>query len=76
MFGHQWAVLWMPIFECVKCHRKVRAEYGVSYTGDERRNVEKSGWCCGKPMNELLWSVYLHLGTRHFWVCQDTGKFG
>ncbi|MFB3890194.1 MAG: hypothetical protein ACE14S_11945 [Candidatus Bathyarchaeia archaeon] len=42
----------MPVFECSRCHRRVKADYELSCTGNVKRNVEKAPECCGRPMAE------------------------
>jgi len=44
----------LPLFECIRCGRRVRADYELSCTGEQKRNVEKAPQCCGKAMNEII----------------------
>jgi len=44
----------LPLFECKVCGRKKRLDHEVSCTGDVKRNIEKSPWCCGQPMIEAI----------------------
>jgi len=42
----------MPSFQCIICGRKIKEEYEISCTGDVKRNVNKTPWCCGRQMIE------------------------